>query len=125
MALLKRFDTPAFLKDVPDTSSFYNKWSSFISGLIGTTTKGDGGGAFYNAVKTDANITAEKAMTWMGFPRELMTNGSNSGDKTAAYIAADADVAQRNPQIEYFEWKVDKVKGKITRVSFDTETSDY
>jgi len=125
MPLLKRFDTPAFIKDVPDSSLFYTKWSAFISGLIGAKTNGDGGGVFYNATKTDVNITGEKPMTWMGFSRELMINAANSNDRSAAFAAADADEAQRNPQIEYFEWKVDKVNGKITKVTFVTETADY
>src|SRR5690606_18058376 len=117
--------SPAFLKDVPASSPFYDKWSAFISRLMGGVTKGDKGGAFYNPTKTDLKITAEKAMTWMGFPRELMINGATGGDRGAAFTAADADVAQRNPQIEYFEWKVDRAAGKITRVTFVTETSDY
>jgi hypothetical protein len=125
MAVLPRFDTPAFLKDVPSTSPFYAKWSSFISGLMGSTKKGDGGGAFYNPTKTDIPIKGEKAMTWMGFPRELMLNGSNSGDRTTAFITAEADVAQRKPQIEYFEWRVERTNGKIAKVTFVTETSDY
>jgi hypothetical protein len=125
MTLLPRFDTPAFLKDVPAGSPFYNKWSAFISQLMGTTTKGDGGGVFYNPTKSDITITAEKFMTWMAFPRQLMLNGSYTGDRTAAFIAADADVTARNPQIEYFEWKVDKANGKINKVTFVTETSDY
>ena len=125
MPLLTRFDTPAFLKDIVDGSPFYKNWSVFISGLMGTTKKGTGGGAFYNPVKTDINITAEKLMTWMGFPRELMLKGFNSADKTAAFIAADADVKKRMPQIEYFEWKVDRANGKIKKVTFVTETSDY
>ena len=125
MPLLKRFDTPAFLKDVPDSSPFYGKWSAFISGLMGAKTNGDGGGAFYNPTKTDTDVTAEKSMTWMGFPRQLMLDGSNSGDRTAAFVAADADIPKRDPQIEYFEWKVDRANGKITKVAFVTETSDY
>lgn len=125
MPLLTRFDTPAFLKDVPDGSPFYKNWSAFISGLTGNTKKGDGGGAYYNPSKLDVNNTAEKMMTWMGFPRELMLKGANSSDRTTAFIAADADVKKRVPQIEYFEWKVDRANGKITKVSFVTETSDY
>jgi hypothetical protein len=125
MPILAQFDTPAFLKDVPDGSPFYKNWSAFISQLMGGTKKGDGGGAFYNATKADINNTAEKFMTWMAFPRELMLKGSNSADKTAAFIAADKDVTKRVPQIEYFEWKVDRTNGKITKVTFVTETSDY
>jgi len=125
MPILKRFDTPALLKDLPAASPFYDKWSAFISKLMGGITKGDGGGAFYNPTKTDVSIAAEKTMVWMGFPRQLMLNGSNSGDRTAALIAAEADVTQRLPQIEYFEWKVDRANGKITKITFVTETSDY
>ncbi len=125
MPLLKRFDTPAFLKDVPATSPFYDKWNSFISKLMGGTTKGDAGGVFYNPTKTDVKINAEKFMTWMGFSRELMLNNSGSVDKSGAFIAAEADIAKRLPQIEYFEWRVEKANGKITKVTFVTETSDY
>jgi len=125
MPILKRFDTPASVKDVPAASPFYDKWSAFISRLIGGTTKGDGGGAYYNPTKADVKIAADKAMIWMGFPRQLMLNGSTTGDRTAAYIAAEADIMQRLPQIEYFEWRVDRVNGKISKVTFVTETSDY
>ena len=125
MPLLKRFDTPAFLKDVPDASPFYDKWSAFISKLIGSTKKGTAGGVFYNPTKTDVKITAEKPLTWMGFSRELLLNGGKSGDRTAAFAAADADVAQRNPQIEYFEWRVERENGKVRKVTFVTETSEY
>ena len=118
MAVLTRFDPPAFLKDVPSGSPFYTKWSAFISRLMGGTTKGDAGGLFYNPTKTDALIKGEKPMTWMGFPREIMENGSSSGDRAAAFTAADADVAQRNPQIEYFEWRVERRAGKISKVTF-------
>lgn len=124
MSLLKRFDTPAFVKDVPGNSPFYDKWSAFVSKLVGSTKKGDNGGSFYNPTKTDISVTGEKALTWMGFSRELL-NGSIGGDKLAAFAAADADLAQRNPQIEYFEWKVDRVNGKITKVTFVTETAEY
>ncbi|MCW3109304.1 MAG: hypothetical protein JWQ09_3810 [Segetibacter sp.] len=125
MPPLKRFDTPAFLKDVPNGSPFYNKWSTFISKLMGAATKGDGGGVFYNPTKTDINTTAEKFMTWMGFSRELLLNAASSNDRTTAFIAADADVTQRNPQIEYFEWKVERSNGKITKVTFVTESAEY
>ncbi|MES2772764.1 MAG: hypothetical protein V4722_01175 [Bacteroidota bacterium] len=125
MPLLKRFDTPAAIKDVPASSPFYDKWSTYISKIVGNTLKADGGGVFYNPTKTDFKATAEKALVWMGFSRELMLNGSNNGDRIAAFAAADADITQRNPQIEYFEWKVDRANGKITKLTFVTETADY
>lgn len=125
MAILPKFATPAQLKDVPDGSPFYKNWSSFISGLTGNTKKGDGGGAYYNPTKTDVNIQAEKQMTWMAFPRELMLKGAAGANRNKAFIDADADITKRLPQIEYFEWKVERSNGKITKVIFVTETADY
>lgn len=126
MPLLPRFDTPAFLNDVPAGSPFYSNWSAFISKLMGETKAGDGGGIFYNPTTTDITPTAEKPMTWMGFPRQLMLNNANGVDRTAAFIAADVDVEKRDPQIEYFEWKADRsADDKITKVTFVTETADY
>jgi hypothetical protein len=124
MALLTKFDTPANLKDVPASSPFYSKWSSFISGVVGNTLKGDVG-TFNNPTKTDIKIIGEKTLTWMGFSRELYNNSANGGDRRAAFAAAEADLTQRLPQIEYFEWKTDRVNGKVTKVTFVTETADY
>ncbi|MEI6950112.1 hypothetical protein V9K67_23195 [Paraflavisolibacter sp. H34] len=125
MPPLPRFDPPAHLQDVPAGSPFYDRWSAFISGLMGRTRKGNGGGVFYNPTLTDLPVHAEKPMTWMGFPRELLQNGAQSGDGSSAFITADADETQRMPQIEYFEWKADRSGGKITKVTFVTETADY
>ncbi len=123
MPLLPRFDPPAFLADVPPDSVFYRKFSKHISDLIGRTKPGDGRGAFYNPTRTDVKVTAEKALTWMGFPRQVLMENI---DRREAYRLADADVAERKPQIEYFEWKVDRnAAGKITKVTFVTETPDY
>ena len=126
MPLLKRFDTPAFLKDAPATSPFYDRWSVYISKLVGNTLKGDGGGVWYNPTKTDVSASSEKQLTWMGFSREHLLNGAASGDRGAAFAAVDADVQQRNPQIEYFEWRVERTANdKIKKVTFVTETSEY
>lgn len=125
MALLPKFDTPAFLADTPANSPFYNNWSTFISNMIGGTTPGIGGGAFYNPTTTDVNIAGEKKLTWMGFPRDLILPG-NRDNKTAAYIQADSSPATRQKQNEYFEWRVDRnAAGKITKLTFVTETPEY
>jgi hypothetical protein len=125
MPLLKRFDAPAFLKDVPATSPFYDKWSAYISKIVGAAKKGDGGGVFYNATKTDVTAVGEKLLTWMGFSRELLLKASTNGDRTVAFKTADEHINKRVPQIEYFEWRADRVNGKITRLTFVTETADY
>jgi hypothetical protein len=126
MPLLPRFDTPAFLADVPAGSPFFDHWSAYISSLIGGTITGDGGGAFYNPMLTDVDIAGEKLLTWMGFPRDVLLSPTNRDNTRAAYIEADADPMTRSRQNEYFEWRVDRSPdGKITKLTFVTETPEY
>lgn len=124
MALLPIFDTPASLRDAPAGSAFYTAWSNFIATRLVDVNPGDGG-AFYDPTQTDVNIAAEKTLTWIGFPRDVLLPG-NRDNKPAAYAAADADVAFRDPQNEYFEWYVARNRaGKITKLTFVTETPEY
>lgn len=125
MPLLPRFDTPASLRDVPLTSSFYNDWSHYIEGLISDVTLGDNGGAFYDPTATDVRVAGMKTMVWMGFPRDLI-HRTNRDNREAAYRIADMNVSTRVNQNEYFEWRVDRnAAGKITRVTFVTEFRKY
>jgi hypothetical protein len=125
MALLPKFDTPAFLTDAPVASPFYNNWSTFISGMIGGVTPGIGGGAFYNPISTDVNIAGEKNLTWMGFPRDTILP-TRRDNRTGAYIEADSNPSTRLFQNEYFEWQVDRnPAGKITKLTFVTEMPEY
>ena len=125
MALLPRFDTPASLRDAPAGSPFYTTWSNFIATGLADLSPGDNGGAFYDPTRTDVNIVAEKTLTWIGFPRDVLLPG-NRDNKPAAFAAADADVAFRGPQNEYFEWYVTRNgAGKITKLTFVTETPEY
>jgi len=124
MALLPMFDTPASLRDAPP-GAFYTNWSNYIAGRLVDLNPGDNGGAFYDPTHTDVNIVAEKRLTWIGFPRDVLLPG-NRDNKPAAYAAADADVARRSPQNEYFEWYVKRNRaGKITKLTFVTETPEY
>ena len=125
MALLPIFDTPASLRDLPAGSPFYTNWSNYVKGLISNVTPGDNGGAFYNPTTTDVNVVGEKAIVWMGFPRDVILPG-NRDDRLAAFVVGDSDLAGRDPQNEYFEWRVDKnARGKITKVTFVTEFRQY
>lgn len=125
MALLASFDTPASLRDAPAGSPFYASWSNYIAGRLAALSLGDNGGGFYDPTETDVNAIAEKTLTWMGFPRDVFLPG-NRDDKPAAYAAADADVAGRSPQNEYFEWYARRNRaGKITKLTFVTETPEY
>src|SRR5687767_8802581 len=99
MALLASFETPAALRDAPAGSPFYATWSNYIAGALAAVTPGNNGGAFYDPTQTDVDVVGEKTLTWMGFPRDVLLPG-NRDNKPAAYAAADADVATRNPQNE-------------------------
>jgi|GEM_PF-1540237 len=124
MALLSRFDTPASVRDLPLGSPFYNQWSNYLSNMIGPTLPGDGGGAWYNPSTTDVQIAGERGMVWMGFPRQVLL--SNRDNRQAAFAAADSSPSNRNPQNEYFEWKVERNKeNQITKLTFVTETPEY
>ena len=64
------------------------------------------------------------ALTWMAFPRQVLV--ANRDDRRAAFAAADAVPATRNPQNEYSEWWVKRnAAGKITKVVFTAETLEY
>jgi len=125
MALLPQFDTPASLRDAPAGSPFYAAWSNFIATGLAAVRPGDNGGAFYDPTETDVNVAAIKTLTWIGFPRDVLLPG-NRDNKPAAYVAADADVAFRDPQNEYFEWYVKRNNaGKIIKLTFVAETPEY
>ena len=92
---------------------------------VAAISPGSNGGAFYDPTQTDVDVVAEKTLTWIGFPRDVLLPG-NRDNKLAAYATADADVAARNPQNEYFEWYVWRNKDrKITKLAFVTETPEY
>jgi hypothetical protein len=126
MALLPMFDTPASLRDAPAGSPFYTAWSNFIATRLVDLNPGDNGGAFYDPTQTDVNVVASKTLTWIGFPRDVFLPG-NRDNKPAAYAAADADVALRDPQNEYFEWYVTRnrvlVNPAVTQADLQTGTT--
>jgi hypothetical protein len=125
MALLPGFDTPASVRDAPAASPFYAAWSDFIATRLGDVSPGDNGGAFYDPTQTDVHVVGSKTLTWIGFPRDVLLPG-NRDNKPAAYAFADADVARRTPQNEYFEWHVKRNRaGKITKLTFVTELPEY
>jgi hypothetical protein len=125
MALLPIFDTPARLRDAPPGSPFYASWSTYIADRIFAASLGDNGGAFYDPTETNVDVVGQKTLTWIGFPRDVLLP-ANHDNKSAAYAAADADVARRSLQNEYFEWYAKRGSdGKITKLTFVTETPEY
>ena len=125
MALVTRFDTPASQRDLPAGSVFYDNWHNFLASHLNTTAgTGTAIGEFYDASEVDVDVLAERALVWMAFPRQVLV--AHRDDRRAAFIEADSDVATRNPQNEYCEWRVTRnAAGKITKVIFVTESPEY
>ena len=126
MALVTQFDTPASVRDAPAGSAFYTQWHGFLAGAL-STVNGTGTGAgskFYDASEIDVSPLARHALIWMAFPRQVLM--ANRDNRAAAFAAADAVPATRNPQNEYCEWWVKRnAAGKITKVVFVAETPEY
>jgi hypothetical protein len=125
MPLITQFDTPASVRDLPAGHAFYSNWHTFLAnGLSTTAATGTGTGEFYDASEVNVDVLAEHRLVWMAFPRETLV--AHRDNRQAAFIAADADVATRNPQNEYCEWHVTRnAAGKITKVVFVTESPEY
>jgi hypothetical protein len=126
VALVTQFDTPASVRDAPPGSAFYTQWHNFLAGAL-TTVNGTGTGSgsrFYDASEIDVTPIAQHTLTWMAFPRQVLV--ANRDDRAAAFAAADANPATRNPQNEYCEWWVKRnAAGRITKVVFVAETPEY
>lgn len=121
MALISRFETPAALRDLPVGSVFYDNWHNHIATRLNASTPGSGGGEFYDASETDVNVVGGRQLTWMAFPRRVLLPARRD-DRTAAFLAAESRLVQD----EYCEWRTEKnAAGKITRVTFTTETPEY
>lgn len=130
MAFLPIFDTPGRLRDFPLGSSFYKRWHTTVDTLVGappevTPKPGSGGiGKFYNPCRFNVNPVGERVLVWMGFPRGLLIR--NRDNRQAAFAVGDTRGAtERDTQVEYLEWFVTRVGGKIKKVTFTTETPEY
>ena len=119
MALVTRFDTPGSLRDLPDGSPFYDRWHRVVDRLIAPTTHLSGGGAYVDPSELAVDATEARAYTWTGFPRPLLVD--HRDDRAAAFAAGE----DRDVQIEYLEWRVERTAGTITRATFVCETPEY
>ncbi len=138
MALVTRFDTPGRLRDLPDSSPFYVDWHEEISWQI--TSTGESalmsafeppvpGSGFYNASLTEMKAVGTRALVWMGFPRDLLLDGSSS-ERREAFRKGDtrgvATADGRTTQVEYLEWFTERdARGRIRKVTFTTEIPEY
>lgn len=120
MAFVTRFDTPGPLRDAPGGSPFYDDWHRRVADLLDPIAPGSGGGEFFDPSEFDFVPAAERTLVWMGFPRDLLVK-KHRDDRRRAFEAGE----DRARQEEYLEWHVTKERGKITKVTFVTETPEY
>jgi hypothetical protein len=114
-----RFSTPGNLKDVGDESAFYDQWHHKVSKFVVEATEVSGRGAYINPALRNQRRDHERAITWTGLSRPLLQD--HRDDRRKAYELAE----NRDAQIEYLEWHVEKKNDKISRVTFTTETPEY
>lgn len=117
--MLTRFDTPGAVRDLPEGSPFYDSWHALVDRLVATSTRVSGPGEYVDPSRRDLAVVGERTYTWTGFPRPLLVD--HRDDRAAAFAAGE----DRNVQIEYLEWHVERADGVITKVTFVTETPEY
>lgn len=150
MALLTRYDTPAFLSDFDSIPGQLDAWnravSSWFDQNIAADQKAFGGSPlqYYNAAKFDPGGTVvEQEITWNAFPKELLRRYGREQalvladrlwplESFGAYPPDPDNTAHTErilyrPQEEYCEWHVlrNPDSGKILRVTFTSEPPEY
>jgi hypothetical protein len=131
MPIIDKHDTPAGLRDLPENSKFYDLWHEYIDGELAASTKGSGGGEFYDACEVNVDPIGYRTLVWMAFPRKALMRYRD--DRNTAYERADfcretvqdGYCGRLNVQDEYCEWHVTREGRKITKVTFVTETPEY
>lgn len=154
MALLQRFDPPAYLPDFNGVPGQLEAWHKAVSNWFDASIDLDrplvSGGTFqfYNPARLDpAGTLIEQAITWNAFPKELlrlfgreqaMREADNLWTLSRYYsdfqnVPVDANKFPAmfqnffRPQDEYCEWKVtrDPQSNKIVRVTFTSEPPEF
>ena len=154
MALLQRFDPPAFLTDYDGIPGQREAWHNFVSRCFAASIAGEAdkvlradgsrGGAvqFYNpAVADPGGPVVAQAILWNAFPKELLRRWGREramieADRLyplghyrdgAGQGSAGFEAALYRPQDEYCEWHVvrDPDTNKIVRVTFSSEPPEY
>jgi len=145
MALLERYDPPAFLPDFNRIPGQLDAWHRAMSAWFDAIVAGESEviGArsqYYNAASFDpGGIAVSQDVTWNAFPKEMLRRYGREralalGDwpwPIERYRAPIADPLDRTgtsgilyrPQEEYCEWRVerDPGTGKIAKVTFTSE----
>ncbi|QIG38401.1 hypothetical protein G5T42_02005 [Microbacterium sp. 4R-513] len=116
---LVRFSPPAGIDDVGGDAAFLDGWHDIVSALVAERTEVSGRGAYVNPALVEVVGGRPRAITWTGLSRPLLME--HRDDRRAAYIASE----ERSAQIEYLEWHVERKDGKVSAVTFTTETPEY
>ena len=149
MALLTRFDPPAFLPDFNAIPGQLDAWHRAMSGWFDVVVAAEQRviGAmpqYYNAAVFDpGGALVEQAVTWNAFPKELLRRFGRARALELAdapwpierYRAPAPDPTSTagmsgvmyRPQEEYCEWHVtrDPDTGRIRRVTFSSEPPEF
>jgi hypothetical protein len=148
VALLRKYDTPAGLRDLAEGSRFYDDWHDTVRDIVrGVFDPGPPGPPepvpvepaarrapvapaapadrhWLDPLVDDAEVVLTRALSWIAFPRAVQTVQFRDR-RDEGFAAADADRVGR--QDEYFEWHTTtrEPDNKITKVVFVTETPEY
>jgi hypothetical protein len=140
MALLPRFDPPAYMSDLDGIEGLRDQWSSFVAQCFDETVASEPGNAqYYNAMKVDPGPTLEQEIPWNAFPKELLRRYGREralreadtlwplSRYRASFNGKDADSTFYRPLPEYCEWHVfrDPDTNAIRRVTFSSEPPEY
>ena len=145
MALLDRYDPPAFLPDFNEIPGQLEAWNAAMSNWFDAIVaiESDTIGApshYYNATQFDpGGVVVAQDVTWNAFPKELLRRYGRERALALAdwpwpierYRDPQADPLDRagtsgilyRPQEEYCEWHVERdlATGRIVKVSFTSE----
>lgn len=126
-SLLGRFGFPGLIDELPEGAS--EQWTTWLSGRMTDGRRGNPEefdfdsprSQFFDPTKTEIDDDArQRDISWFAFPKRLVAEGLADRDR---WSQSDGD---RDKQDEYCEWAVQRnASGKLTRVTFTTETPEY
>lgn len=154
MALVQRFDPPAFLPDFSGIPGQLEAWHNAVSSWFDqvveieclTIAKGahhaqsETRSQFYNPARFDPGLVVEQSIPWNAFPKELLRSFGRAKAMEEAdnlrplvqyskkyFDSPTAGHLPYRPQTEYCEWHAqrDPDTGAIVKISFTSEPPEY